>query len=105
MPAMVEVGEGVLIVIGDTSALRGRRNLAGFARTKAQDLGPKGGHVATLVIDAVIDVPRQRDRLPYAPDAFFISPAFIADEIFPLAHQSREAWSFLAELRPFYEAW
>ncbi|HEX7854413.1 MAG TPA: SDR family NAD(P)-dependent oxidoreductase [Sphingobium sp.] len=114
-PPMVEAGEGALIVTGNTSALRGKASFAGFAPTKAaqrilaeslaRDLGPKGVHVAYLVIDAVIDVPWQRGRLPDASDDFFISPASIADEIFHLAHQPRDAWSFLSEVRPFHEPW
>lgn len=114
-PAMVEAGKGALIVTGNTSAQRGRAAFAGFAPTKAaqrilaeslaRDLGPKGVHVAYLIIDAVIDVPWQRERLPDARDDFFISPTSIADEVFHLAHQPRDAWSFLAEVRPFHEPW
>ncbi|MGY0556716.1 MULTISPECIES: SDR family NAD(P)-dependent oxidoreductase [unclassified Lysobacter] len=114
-PAMVAAGEGALIVTGNTSAQRGRAGFAGFAPTKAaqrilaeslaRDLGPKGVHVAYLIIDAVIDVPWQRERLPDTADDFFISPASIAGEVFHLAHQPRDAWSFLAEVRPFHEPW
>ena len=114
-PAMIEAGEGAIVVTGNTSALRGKPHFIGFAPTKAaqrilaeslaRDLGPKGVHVAYLVIDAVIDMPRQRARMPDAKDDFFISPASIADEVFHLAHQPRDAWSFLAEVRPFHEPW
>lgn len=114
-PAMVAAGEGALIVTGNTSAQRGKAAFAGFAPTKAaqrilaeslaRDLGPKGVHVAYLVIDAVIDVPWARERLKDKPDNFFISPASIAAEVFHLAHQPRDAWSFLAEVRPFHEPW
>ena len=114
-PAMVAAGKGALIVTGNTSALRGKAAFAGFAPTKAaqrilaeslaRDLSPKGVHVAYLVIDAVIDLPWQRERLPDKPDDFFISPASIAEEVFHLAHQPRDAWSFLAEVRPFREPW
>jgi NAD(P)-dependent dehydrogenase (short-subunit alcohol dehydrogenase family) len=51
-PAMVEAGEGALIVTGNTSAQRGKPHFVGFAPTKAaqrilaeslaRDLGPKG---------------------------------------------------------------
>jgi NADP-dependent 3-hydroxy acid dehydrogenase YdfG len=112
---MIARGDGALIVTGNTSAQRGRAAFAGFAPTKAaqrilaeslaRDLGPKGVHVAYLVIDAVIDVPWQRERLPDAADDFFISPASIAAEVHHLAHQPRDAWSFLAEIRPFHEPW
>lgn len=114
-PAMVAAGEGAIIVTGNTSALRGKPSFAGFAPTKAaqrilaeslaRDLGPQGVHVAYLVIDAVIDVPWARKMYPDAPDDFFIQPASIAAEVFHLAHQPRDAWSFLAEVRPYRESW
>jgi NAD(P)-dependent dehydrogenase (short-subunit alcohol dehydrogenase family) len=114
-PAMVEAGKGAIIVTGNTSAQRGRANFAGFAPTKAaqrilaeamaRDLGPKGVHVAYIVIDAVIDVPWTRERFKNKPDDFFIAPAAIADEAWHLANQPRSAWSFNVEIRPFAEAW
>ena len=114
-PAMIAAGKGVIMVTGNTSALRGRANFAGFAPTKAaqrilaeamaRDLGPKGVHVAYLVIDAVIDGPRMRERFPGRPDDFYIKPAAIADECWHVVHQDRSAWSFLAEIRPYGEAW
>ena len=73
VPAMVAKGKGAIVVTGNTSALRGRANFAGFAPTKAaqrilseamaRDLGPKGVHVAYIIIDAVIDTPMQRGAL------------------------------------------
>jgi len=87
-PTMVTAGQGAIIVTGNTSAQRGRANFAGFAPTKAaqrilaeamaRDLGPKGVHVAYIVIDAVIDVPWARERFKTKPDDFFIAPAAIA---------------------------
>jgi NAD(P)-dependent dehydrogenase (short-subunit alcohol dehydrogenase family) len=106
---------GALICTGNTSALRGKANFAGFAPTKAaqrilaesiaRDLGPKGIHVAYLMIDAVIDLPWTRERFKGRPDDFFIQPAAIADEAWHVAHQPRSAWSFLTELRPYGENW
>jgi NAD(P)-dependent dehydrogenase (short-subunit alcohol dehydrogenase family) len=114
-PAMIEAGEGSLIVTGNGASQRGKAAFAGFAPTKAaqrilaeslaRDLGPKGIHVAYLVIDAAIDVPWQRELQPTKPDDFFISPKSIAAEVFHLAHQPRDAWSFLAEVRLFHEPW
>jgi len=114
-PGMIAAGGGALVVTGNTSALRGRANFAGFAPTKAaqrilaesiaRDLGPKGVHVAYLVIDAVIDVPWARARYKDAPDDFFIKPSAIADEVWHIAHQDRSAWSFLSEVRPYREVW
>ncbi len=114
-PAMIEAGQGAIIASGNTSALRGRANFAGFAPTKAaqrvlaeaiaRDLGPKGIHVAYVVIDAVIDLAWTRKMRPDASDDYFIKPAAIADEIFHVAHQDRSAWSFNVEVRPFGETW
>lgn len=114
-PGMIEAGEGSIIVTGNTSALRGKPNFAGFAPTKAaqrilaeslaRDLGPKGVHVAYLVIDAVIDVPWARKMHSEAPNDFFITPKSIAAEVFHLAHQPKDAWSFLSEVRPYHEKW
>jgi short-subunit dehydrogenase len=114
-PAMAANGGGALIITGNTAALRGRANFAGFAPTKAaqrilaesiaREMGPKGVHVAYIVIDAVIDLAWTRERWKDAPDDFFIKPAAIAEEAWHLAHQDRSAWSFLTELRPFRETW
>lgn len=115
-PAMVERGSGAMIVTGNTAALRGVPSYALFAPTKAaqrilaqslaRELGPKGVHVAYLVIDAAIDTPWT--RVPFNPDApedFFAKPDAIADEVFHVAHQDRSAWSFDVEIRPFGERW
>jgi short-subunit dehydrogenase len=114
-PAMVAAGEGAIIASGNTSALRGKASFAGFAPTKAaqrilaesiaRELGPKGVHVAYVLIDAVIDLEWTRKRFANAPDDFFITPAAIADEIWHVAHQDRCAWSFNVEVRPFRETW
>ncbi len=114
-PAMIEAGQGAIIASGNTSALRGKANFAGFAPTKAaqrilaesiaRELGPKGIHVAYVLIDAVIDLEWTRKRFADAPDDFFIKPAAIANEIWHVAHQDRSAWSFNVEVRPFRETW
>jgi NAD(P)-dependent dehydrogenase (short-subunit alcohol dehydrogenase family) len=114
-PRMEAAGGGALIVTGNTSAERGKANFAGFAPTKAaqrilaesmaRTMGPRGVHVAYLVIDASIDLPWQRQMQPDKPDDFFCRPADIADEVWHLAHQPRSAWSFRSEVRPFAEVW
>ena len=115
LPEMVALGRGALIVTGNTSALRGKPTFAGFAPTKAaqrilaqaiaREVGPRGVHVAYVVIDAVIDVPWTRQAFAGRPDDFFIQPRAIDDEVWNLAHQDRSAWSFDVEIRPFGESW
>ncbi|MGB1884297.1 MAG: SDR family NAD(P)-dependent oxidoreductase [Gammaproteobacteria bacterium] len=114
-PAMVERGGGSIVVTGNTAALRGKPDFIGWSSTKAaqrnmaeclaRELGPRGVHVAYVVIDALIDMPFARNRRPQLPDDFFAKPDDLADEIYHVAHQPRSAQSFLVELRPFGEAW
>jgi len=115
LPDMIARGRGALVVTGNTSALRGKPTFAGFAPTKAaqrilaeaiaREVGPRGVHVAYVVIDAVIDVPWTRQAFANRPDDFFIQPRAIADEVFHVVHQDRSAWSFDVQVRPFGEAW
>lgn len=114
-PAMIDSKTGAIVVTGNTSALRGKPSFAGFAPTKAaqrilaeaiaRELGPKGVHVAYLVVDAVIDLAWTRERFKDRPDEFFVKPMAIAEEIWHVVHQDRSAWSFNVELRPFGETW
>jgi len=114
-PAMIEAGKGVIIASGNTSALRGKANFAGFAPTKAaqrifaeslaRELGPKGVHVAYVLIDAVIDLAWTREWFPDKPDEYFIQPDDIAETTYQVAHQPRSAWSFNVEVCPFGENW
>jgi len=114
-PAMIEAGRGAIVVTGNTSAWRGKASFAGFAPTKAAQrilaeslaraLGPKGVHVAYVVIDAVIDVPWTRAAFADRPDEFFIKPAGIADAVHHLVHQQSSAWTFELDLRPYGENW
>jgi NAD(P)-dependent dehydrogenase (short-subunit alcohol dehydrogenase family) len=114
-PAMIRAARGTILVTGNTSATRGKANFAGFAPTKAaqrilaessaRELGPRGIHVAYVLIDAVIDTPAMRKRFPEASSDSFMKPSAIADELWHLNRQDRSAWSFLTELRPFGEKW
>jgi NADP-dependent 3-hydroxy acid dehydrogenase YdfG len=112
---MIAAGQGAIVATGNTSARRGRANFAAFAPTKsaqrilaeaiARELGPKGIHVAYVIIDAVIDLAWTRERFAGKPTEFFIQPKDIADEIWHVVHQPRSAWSFNVEIRPFGETW
>lgn len=101
VPDMIAHGGGALPCTGDTSAFRGRAGVAGFAPTRAAQrvllesiarrVGPEGVHAACVCIDAVIDLPGTRARMPDKPDDFFCRPAYIADACFATAHQPRSA--------------
>lgn len=104
-----------LIVIGASAALRGRAGTAPFASAKAaqrslaqslaRQLDPEQIHVAYVVIDGVIDLPRTREAMPDKPDDFFLDADAIAESVHFLTRQPRSAWTFELDLRPFGEAW
>lgn len=118
IPDMVKFKKGSIIVTGNTAAKRGIANTPYFAPTKAaqrilaqslaKDFGPKGIHIAYLIIDASINTPWTRKRIKKQinqPDIIFCQPEDIAEEIFHISQQKRSAWSFDVELRPDIEVW
>jgi NAD(P)-dependent dehydrogenase (short-subunit alcohol dehydrogenase family) len=115
IPAMKAAGSGVIIFIGATASRRGGAKAAAFAPAKAaqrslaesmaRTLGPAGIHVALIVVDAVVDLPRTRKAMPDKPDEFFLQPEDMAASAVWLAQQPRSAWTFEIEVRPFGEKW
>lgn len=107
VPAMVERGEGTVLITGASASLRGKPFTAGFAPPKgaqrllaqslARDLGPKGVHVGYFIIDGVIG---KDDSDPSKLD-----PNAIADTYFHVASQPKSCWSFETEVRPSVETW
>ena len=114
-PLMAARGRGAIVVTGNTAATRGKPDFVGWAPTKAaqrilaealaRDLGPKGVHVAYVIIDAVIDMPFARRRRGPMAKEDMAQPDDLASEILRVAEQPKSAWSFLVELRPFKETW
>lgn len=115
IPAMQAASAGTIIFIGATASLRGVAKTAAFAPAKAaqrslaesmaRSLWPKGIHVALIVIDAAVDRPSMRSRLPDKPDSFFLEPDDMASTAVWLAQQPRSAWTFEVVVRPFGEKW
>ena len=115
IPAMKAAGQGNIILTGATASLRGGANFATFASAKAaqrslaqsmaRHLGPSGIHVAIVIVDGVIDLPRTRKMMPDRPDDAFLAPDAIADTIYRLTRQDRSAWTFELDVRPYSESW
>lgn len=115
VPSMKSRKNGAIIVIGATASRRGNVRTAAFAPAKAAQkslcesmaraLWPSGVHVAVIILDGVVDLPRTRSRMPDKPDAFFVQPADVAKTVFDTAMQPRSTWSFEVEARPFGESW
>ena len=119
-PAMIERGEGAIMVTGNTSSFRGIPMRPAWAPTKAaqrilaqclaKDLGPQRVHVGYISIDAVIDAPWLRAAAPHLdwrdkPKDDFAQPEAIAEEVYHIAHQHPSTWSFDHVIRPFKEHW
>ena len=112
---MIARGGGSIVVTGATASLRGNVRTAAFASAKAgqralaqsmaKSLGPKGVHVAYVIVDGVISTPATRGRMADRPNSFFLDPDRIAEAILLLTRQDRSAWTFEFDLRPFGETW
>ena len=115
IPAMRAKGAGAIIFIGATASRRGGVETAAFAPAKAAQrslaesmarrLWPEGVHVALIVVDGVVDLPRTRENMPDKPDDFFVDPNGVAQIAHDLCTQSPQAWSFEVEARPSGEHW
>ena len=75
----------------------------------ARELGPKGIHVAHIVIDGAIDTQFIRENFPdlYARKAedAILSPDHIAEMYWMLHRQPRDTWTHELDLRPWIEKW
>ena len=116
---MLPRGRGSIFFTGATASLRGREGFAAFAGAKhglralaqsmARELGPKGIHVAQIIIDGAIDTEFVRDNFPqrYAlkEREGIVDPEAIAESYWQLHRQPRTAWTHEMDLRPWIETW
>lgn len=115
LPQLRQHDTASIIITSASAATRGRANTAPFASAKAaqrslaqslaRQLGPERIHVANVVIDGMVDLPRARNYLPEKPDDFFLKPEAVADAVWSLCQQDPSAWTFELDLRPFAETW
>ncbi|WP_152208126.1 SDR family NAD(P)-dependent oxidoreductase [Marinobacter changyiensis] len=115
LPQLRQHDTASIIITSASAATRGRANTAPFASAKAaqrslaqslaRQLGPEKIHVANVVIDGVVDLPRTREWLADKPDDFFVKPSAVADAVWNLSQQDPSAWTFELDIRPFGEAW
>ena len=115
IPIMKEKGQGKMIVIGATASKRGGIQTAAFAPAKAAQrsltesmakyLWPLGIHIALVIIDGIIDLPKTREHMPDKPDSFFVKPNDVASTVYFLTQQPSSTWSFEIEIRPLGEVW
>jgi NAD(P)-dependent dehydrogenase (short-subunit alcohol dehydrogenase family) len=108
---------GTILFTGATASLRGSAGFAAFAGAKhalralaqsmARELGPRGIHVAHVVVDGAIDTAFIRDNFPerhaMKDQDGVLNPDHIADQYWMLHRQPRDAWTHELDLRPWME--
>jgi NAD(P)-dependent dehydrogenase (short-subunit alcohol dehydrogenase family) len=112
-------GRGTILFTGATASVRGAAGYSAFAGAKhalralaqslARELGPKGVHVAHVVVDGAIDGAFIRGLMPDAAERLareeILAPDEIARNYVWLHRQNRSAWTFEMDLRPWTETW
>jgi NAD(P)-dependent dehydrogenase (short-subunit alcohol dehydrogenase family) len=116
---MLSRGQGTIILTGATASTRGGDGFSAFASAKAglrvlaqsaaRELGPKGLHVAHVVVDGAIDGVFIRSNVDdvdalLAQDRI-LKPDEIAANYVWLHQQPRSAWTHELDLRPWAEKW
>ena len=122
-PLMEARGRGTILVTSSTAAVRGNKGqhshaaaMAGrrmLCQTLNAEFGPKGIHVAHIIIDGMVDAPdtlgkmlgreafqRLREERGLEHDGLLL-PAEIAGTYFQLSQQHRSAWTHELDLRAF----
>lgn len=116
--SMLPRGRGTILFTGASASLRGKAAFAAFAAAKAglrvvsqsfaRELGPKGIHVAHVIIDGSINGEKINQRFPdmaerKGPDGLLV-PEAIADVYWHVHSQHRSAWTQEIDVRPYTEA-
>ncbi|MEA3411453.1 MAG: SDR family NAD(P)-dependent oxidoreductase [Pseudomonadota bacterium] len=112
VPGMLEAGRGVLLYTGATASVKAGGGFSAFASAKfalrglaqslAREYGPRGIHVAHIVVDGMIRGEAALDRFG-AGDAQCLSPNAIAETYLHLIGQDRSAWTQELDIRPDVE--
>ena len=106
---MLDDDGGTVIFTGATSSVRGNEGalafsaakfaVRGMAESMARDLGPRGIHVAHVVIDGGIRPPNREIENPEE----YLDPDAIAESYWHLVEQDESAWTLELDLRPHTE--
>jgi NAD(P)-dependent dehydrogenase (short-subunit alcohol dehydrogenase family) len=104
---------GTILFTGATASLRGGAGFANLASPKfalralaqsmARELGPKGVHVAHVIIDGQIHSQRSAPVLEERGPDSLLEPSAIASAYLALHLQHRSAWTHELDLRPWNE--
>lgn len=110
---MVPLGAGSILFTGATASLRGGSGFANFASHKfalrglaqsmARELGPKGVHVAHIIIDGQVRSDESEHLLAERGPDSLLEPDAVAEAYWQLHGQHRTAWTHEVDLRPWAE--
>ena len=110
---MLKAGRGTILFSGATASLRGgagfanlavgKFGLRALAQSMARELGPRGIHVAHIIIDGQILSPRYAALAGSRPADGLLNPEAIAANYLQLHRQHRSAWTQELDLRPWVE--
>jgi NAD(P)-dependent dehydrogenase (short-subunit alcohol dehydrogenase family) len=110
---MVPLGAGSILFTGATASLRGGSGFASFASSKfalravaqsmARELGPKGIHVAHIIIDGQVRADQFEHLLEERGPDSLLEPEAVAEAYWQLHAQHRSAWTHELDLRPWAE--
>lgn len=110
---MLPRGRGTILFTGATASLRGgagfhnlavpKFGLRALAQSMARELGPKGIHVAHVIIDGQILSERYAGLAQERPPDALLAPDAIAENYLHLHRQHRSAWTQELDLRPWVE--
>ena len=125
-PYMEERGCGTILVTSATAAIRGNSGqhshaaAMGGRRMLCQalnaELGPKGIHVAHILVDGAVDAPDTLGKMLGAAkfeelrkkrggeNDGLIQPGKVADTYWHIAHQHRSTWTFETDIRSFNDS-
>lgn len=110
---MLESGQGTILFTGATASCRGgtgfanlavpKFGLRALAQSMARELGPRGIHVAHVIIDGQIESERYLHLLEERGPDSLLKPEAIAEQYYQLYRQPRSAWTLELDLRPWLE--
>tara|TARA_B110001454_G_scaffold219154_1_gene250462 strand:- start:8320 stop:9045 length:726 start_codon:yes stop_codon:yes gene_type:complete len=117
---MIQRKKGTIIFTGATASMRGGDGFSAFsgakhakralAQSMARELGPKGIHVAHIIIDGAIDTPWVKENFPEFVKQKkdidgLMNPDDIALNYLWIYKQPKNAWTHELDLRPWVEKW
>lgn len=114
---MLPAGRGTVLFTGASASLRGKPTFAAFsagkfglravAQSMAREFGPRGIHIAHVVVDGSINGDRIRlnrpQRFEEKGEEGLLSLEGISEAYWHLHHQPKTAWTHELDLRPFKE--